>query len=233
MFECLFLLTPATCTVCFVIMVVYISLFFLHTRSTFVFYKTYFPGIMVVAVNWGNKLLMKARRLKHSGEKFFFKGNKHLNLFEIYHSAILNNVSETLFYILLLLGYSLWPAIKLGNPQVCCVTAAQPAAPGFCKKFKFHNLKTRLHLMRGVATPARPPGRVPLAPSKPREPLMRLIGINGTGEEALTDCVTDGAGNCWRLLPMEINDYLVSSAPSSAYRIHSAAFHFTFLASLC
>lgn len=69
---------------------------------------------------------------------------------------------------------------------------------------------------RGVTVPARPPGPVPLAPSKQQEPLMRLIGINGTGEEALTDCVTDGAGKCWRLPAMEINDYWVSSPPSSA-----------------
>lgn len=71
-------------------------------------------------------------------------------------------------------------------------------------------------LMRGVAAPARPPGPVPLAPSKQQEPLMGLIGINGTGEEALTDCVTDGAGKCWRQPALEINDYWVSSAPSSA-----------------
>lgn len=45
---------------------------------------------------------------------------------------------------------------------------------------------------------------------------MRLIGINGTGEEALTDCVTDGAGKYWRLPAMEINDYWASSPPSSA-----------------
>lgn len=59
----------------------------------------------------------------------------------------------------------------------------------------------------GVAVPARPLGPVLLAPSKPREPLMSLIGINKTVEEALTDCVTDGAGNCWRLPAMKINDY--------------------------
>lgn len=70
--------------------------------------------------------------------------------------------------------------------------------------------------MRGVVVPARPPGPVLLAPSKQQEPLMGLIGINGTGEEALTDCVTDGAGKCWRLPAMEINDYWVSSPPSSA-----------------
>lgn len=87
------------------------------------------------------------------------------------------------------------------------------------RKFKFHHLQDTLPphpsssipypdlMRRGVAAPARPPGPVPPAPSKQREPLMGLIGISGTGEEALTECVTDGAGKCWRPLPLEINDY--------------------------
>lgn len=84
------------------------------------------------------------------------------------------------------------------------------------RKFKFHHFQDTLPpsslplpdlVRRGVAAPARPPGPVPPAPSKQREPLMGLIGISGTGEEALTECVTDGAGKCWRLLPPEINDY--------------------------
>lgn len=81
-----------------------------------------------------------------------------------------------------------------------------PASPSgeraqrFEEKCKFHSpTDMPPPTMRGVAVPARPPGPVPLAPSKQQEPLMGLIGINGTGEEDLTDCVTDGAGKCWRL----------------------------------
>lgn len=122
------------------------------------------------------------------------------------------------------LGYLLLPAI---TPKVT------PQGPSALKRnLNFTVLQTCLFplqssiflpppphpppTMRGVAVPARPPGPVPLAPSKQQEPLMRLIGISGTGEEALTDGVTDGAGKCWRLPAMEINDYWVSSPPSSA-----------------
>lgn len=62
-------------------------------------------------------------------------------------------------------------------------------------------------LIRKVAVPAHPPGPVLLVPSKLPEPLMGLIGINGTGKDTLVDCATDRAGNNWRLAEIEFSDY--------------------------
>lgn len=60
---------------------------------------------------------------------------------------------------------------------------------------------------------------------------MRLIGINGTGEEALTDCVTDGAGNAgdcrqWRSMIIGCHQHLrlhggIQSADTLAVGISS------------
>lgn len=65
------------------------------------------------------------------------------------------------------------------------------------ENFKFHTFKVAaFHSLAPpplpFGEPARPLGPVPLAPSQPQGPLMRLIGINGTWEEALTDCYRRG-----------------------------------------